>query len=104
MKLPLLVFGRLIRTSPCGGFSGHVQLGGDSEQTQNTLGGLKIPSGLGAPRDSREEPGDAWDTFLSLLLTGPGLTPLHPFIHDRHQMEAPHHQFVWLIFGWMKTF
>lgn len=66
-------FGHLIRASPCGGFSGHVHLGGDSEQTQNTLGGLDIPSGLGTPRDSQEELGDVWDTSLSLLLTRPGL-------------------------------
>lgn len=45
------------------------------EETQNTLEGLDIPSGLGTPREPQEEVGDVWDTLLSLLLTRPGLMP-----------------------------
>lgn len=76
----------LIRTPPCRDWPGHVQLGGGSEQTQNTLVGLLFPSGLGALQASQEELGDVWDALLSLLLTRPRLMLfvklLHPFTHS----------------------
>lgn len=37
--------------------------------------GLDVPSGLGMPQDSQEEPRDVWDGLLSRRRPRPGLTP-----------------------------
>lgn len=93
-------FGLRIRTSPCGGFSGLVQLGGDSEKTQNTLEGLDVPSGRGTPGVSQEDLGDVWRDGRLGCFTEPAADATRisgankTFTRVLHQMEALHHHVV----------
>lgn len=68
-------------------FSKHVKLGGDCEQTQNTLEGLYVPSGLGTPRDSPRTAG-GWEEGTLMYVVKAAATTTWNWISSRKWMES----------------